>query len=354
MNHFGPESKTVHAKPDSLLQYAAARLKVARQYRNAGPAQAAKLLSPPEPRKSLIKELKNSELLGTTLTGNQVFLVEYSLNSAVLRELGRLRELSFRAVGEGTLRLRDLDKYDKVYRHVVLWNNSDQEIVGAYRIGEAFNICTDHNQRDPSFVNTKALYTHELFAYQPKFTPIIQQGIELGRSFIQPKYWSSRGLDSLWQAIGAYLSSRPEVRYLFGAVSISNEYPDLAKQEIVGLYRHFYQPEDASSYAIARSPFISNRAILESFRNQSLAQAHALLRHTLNRHGVVLPTLYKHYAELCSFGGVRFIDFNVDSDFSMCIDGLIVADLNHIKESKKRRYLKPTQRVGLDLNENCI
>lgn len=288
----------------------------------------------PEARHRLRRELAGARRLGLTPDGKHIYLFRYQPNSSVIRELGRLRELTFRAVGEGTLRERDIDQYDKTYLQIILWSDQDSEIVGSYRIGEAFNLVEGQD--------TSALYTSGLFDYKPQFTNLMPQALELGRSFIQPKYWTKRGLDYLWQGIGAYLHAHPNIRYLFGAVSISNDLPDLAKQQIVACYQHYFQPVNHAQLAIARLPFQTSRSILESYRDKSFAEASRHLKQCLKRQGVSLPTLYKHYAELCEPEGVRFIDFNIDPAFSFCVDGLMLVDLAHIKQQKRKRYLTPS------------
>lgn len=285
----------------------------------------------PERKNRLLHELNRAEKLGATSDGKLIFLFEYFHNSAVMRELGRLRELTFRAVGEGTGKLRDIDCYDQNYKHIVLWDPAATEIVGAYRIGEAHTLPVENCRKD--------LYTNELFSYRDSFNPIFTKGVELGRSFIQPQYWRKRGLDYLWQGIGAYLINHSNTRYLFGAVSISNDYPSLAKQQIVGHYKYFHSSKSIREYACAINPFQLDRATYESRRGLSREQSNQELKASLRRQGVSLPVLYKHYVELCDAQGVNFIDFNVDPDFAFCVDGLILVDLQHIKAAKRCRYL---------------
>lgn len=320
--------------PTGRLRYLAARLHYAHLYRSSEPSAKAKMLAFPEQATTLKKELSRSKLLGITSDDRYIYLFDYHSNSSVIREIGRLRELTFRAVGEGTQKPRDIDGYDKTYRHIILWDESAKEIVGSYRIGEAFKIRTQGRKG--------ALYTDELFTVGNQFEHIYPYAVELGRSFIQPKYWSKKGLDSLWQGIGAYLATHPHVRYLFGGVSISNDYPEIAKQQIIGLYQHFFKPQNASAYASARMPYRCNRAITEAYRRKTYHQAFKELKTDLAAQNLTIPVLFKHYVELCHKQGVKFIDFNIDPDFSFCIDGLILIDLNQIKESKRRRYLKTT------------
>lgn len=319
------------ATPNGYIEYLAGRWQHSRKFKKSRDQEFVNFVAYPEPRKRLIKELKASQHIGETPDGKQIYLFDYRINSSVIRELGRLRELTFRAVGEGTKRIRDTDKFDKTYRHIVLWDENASEIIGAYRIGEAFKL-GGANKLDQ-------LYTNRLFSYQHKFLALFPNAIELGRSFIQPKYWTRRGLDYLWLGIGAYLKAHPQIRYMFGAVSISNDFPALAKQQIVGCYQHFFQPEDAKEYAFSKLPFDCERSVIESYRDMTYPEAVRSLKTSLSQQNVTLPTLYKHYAELCEPAGTKFIDFNIDPEFSYCIDGLMLVDLKFIKPSKSARYL---------------
>jgi len=132
---------------------------------------------------------------------------------------------------------------------------------------------------------------------------------------VPPRYWTSRGLDLLWQGIGRYLTAHPQIRYIFGAVSIANELPELAKQQIVARYQYHFQPVDWQDYAQAHGPFVCDRAIFESQRGRSFKSNEKRLQGYLRKQGVKLPPLYKHYADVCDEQGVIFVDFSIDSDF---------------------------------------
>ncbi len=163
-----------------------------------------------------------------------------------MHEIGRLREITFRQVGEGTGKKSDLDRYDRDYRHLILWDEQELEIAGAYRLAE---VKTIFEKQD-----TRGIYSQELFDYDsPKMASFFEQGIELGRSFVSPKYWGKRSLDYLWYGIGAYLKRYPEIRYLFGAVSLSDSYPEFAKALITIFYQHYF--DDKDQLAIARVPY---------------------------------------------------------------------------------------------------
>ncbi len=189
----------------------------------------------PECRKELKKAIESCQLLGKTQDGMHIHLYQYTGSSPVFRELGRLREIAFRAVGEGSGKRRDIDKYDMDYQHLVLWDPTQLELVGAYRLACAKEIIEKHGR--------EGLYTDSLFSYTQAMKPYLEQGIELGRSFVQPKYWGRKSLDYLWYGIGAFIKNYPQYRYLFGAVSVSNALPEQAKAMLVHYYQHYYKSE---------------------------------------------------------------------------------------------------------------
>ncbi len=287
----------------------------------------------PEEPSSVRRALRTSECLGQTTDGKRILLLDAEQDNPALREIGRLRELSFRKVGEGTGTRRDLDAYDGHYRHVVLWDDAELQIAGAYRLGEAARILPQRG--------LTGLYSASLFNFQPASQPFLAQAVELGRSFVQPRYWGSRSLDYLWQGIGAYLSSRPEVRYLFGPVSLSASLPQAARDSIVAFHQlHYGDPEQL---AVARNPYRPEatccRQARHGFSGLDCANDLQRLRARLAELGASLPVLYRQYVDLCEAPGVRFLDFGVDPGFGHCVDGLIRLDLAHLKPLKRSRYL---------------
>ena len=250
------------------------------------------------------------------------------------QKIGRLREITFRQVGEGTGKRRDIDKYDRDYRHLILWDEQELEIAGAYRLGEVKRIFEQADSR--------GIYSQELFDYDTdKMQPYFERGIELGRSFVSPKYWGRRSLDYLWYGIGAYLKRYPDIRFLFGPVSLSNSYPDFAKALIVSYYQHYFA--DSDNLASARVPYTAEQAhqqrVSQSLSGKNADEDFTAMREQLTHMNVTVPTLYKQYADVCEVGGVRFIDFNIDADFGHCIDGLVMVDLDKLKPAKRKRYL---------------
>ncbi|QSZ42732.1 GNAT family N-acetyltransferase [Sulfurimonas aquatica] len=294
-----------------------------------------KAIAHAEDRREIKKELKNSKLLGSTKDGKKIYLYEcLQNNSSVLNEIGRLREISFRQVGEGVNKSRDIDKYDRYYKHIVLWDNEDLEIVGAYRIGITSDIITSYNE--------EALYTNSLFQYTENFNKYLDNSIELGRSFVQPKYWGSRALDYLWQGIGAYLKSNPQIKYLYGAVSISQSYPKVAKDMILYFYSTYFSVK--KELAIAKIPYIFdfNDEYMKTFQAELVLNDYKkdfkTLKKALSFLELSVPTMYKQYADLCNEDGVKFCAYNIDAEFSDCVDSFIILDVNKIKDKQRQRY----------------
>ena len=288
----------------------------------------------PESRQIIKQELKYAERIGITTDNKIIYLVEYSKAPTLLNEIGRLREYSFRKVGEGSGKYKDLDKYDEYYQHLVLWDDQDLEVVGAYRLGECNWIL--------SWMGKEGLYLNELCDMNEKHDHYLMEAVELGRSFVQPRYWGSRALDYLWQGIGAYLKHNPQIRYLMGPVSISTAYPKNARDAIVYFYSHYFAPQEQT--LTARSPYKlsnnTNREFEELFDDSDYKTAFRQLKNYLGAFDVNVPTLFKQYADLCDDGGVTFFDFGIDSDFNDCVDGYLLVDRRLMKESKQKRYIK--------------
>lgn len=328
MKYLNDHKSSVVKEVEGITNSAGKRHKEKQCY---APYSKPRVIAFPQPRKLIRKELQRSQLLGETADNKQIFLVDCNARSNVLKEIGRLREIAFRAVGEGTQKSRDMDKYDFCYRHIVLWDDNDQEIVGAYRIGEAGKLVKGNN--------LEGLYTNRLFDYQPDFIELIPQAIELGRSFVQPKYWGKRGLDYLWMGIGAYLSANPPIKYLFGAVSISNDYPEAAKNEIIGCYQHYFQPADYHTLAVSKIPYSYDSTVGAQYQGVDYKDGLKQLKKNLAAYQQQVPTLYKQYADFCKSEGIRFIDFNIDPQFSYCVDSLILVDMTFAKKKKRQRYI---------------
>ena len=312
----------------------------------------------PVGRQALKAELSAAEELGKTSDNKHILLCSVQSGSVLLDELGRLREEAFRAVGEGTGRKKDIDRFDSYYRHIIVWDEELLEIAGAYRLGEVWKWyaelstgkSADRPERDATGFDTRSrqelvdkLYSAELFEFDGEIDRVFGAGLELGRSFVQPRFWGKRSLDYLWQGIGAYVARRPQVRFLFGSVSLSASLPPRARDILVWHYQSYYR--DGPVHALPKTPFkLSAEAEneIESLMTGSdIEDDFAAMREQLGHMQVRIPTLYRQYADLCDTGGVSFSAFNVDAAFSMCLDSFVMVDLTAIKQAKYERYVQP-------------
>lgn len=292
-------------------------------------------LAHPEAPERVAAELARAEKLADLADGKQALLFRGGIDNVVMREIGRLRELTFRKVGEGKGERCDLDPYDAHYEHLVLWDPQHQRIVGSYRLGHGGRLIAERG--------LAGLYTASLFSYSPALESRLAQGLELGRSFIAPAYWRSRALDQLWQGIGLYLQRHPELQYLFGPVSMSVTLPREAREWIAAAHQHYF---GAPGLATAHQPFVISEEVVEGVQQalEGLDASAGLgkLKHHLDALGVTLPVLYRQYVDLVAPEGVQFLDFGEDPDFSGCVDGLVMLDLEQLKPAKRSRYLGRT------------
>ena len=299
-----------------------------------------KTIAHPEDSSAIKKELKTAQLIGNTRDNHKIYLCNYEKHPTVLREIGRLREHTFRMVGEGTGSRRDLDKYDHYYRHLILWDEDKLTIAGAYRLGETHKILTKKG--------VKGLYTADLFDYQPAALPYLERALELGRSFVHPHYWGKASLDYLWQGLGAYLQHHPEIRYVLGPVSMSSQYPKNLRDALVYYYERYYCPARSNALeamADGKHPHETDEDELiylqQQFAGLDRQQGFDLLQNIFNQQNQKIPVLFKQYAALYEDGGYQLLAFSVDSEFGNCVDGLFIADLNLMKVAKRARYLTP-------------
>lgn len=257
-----------------------------------------------------------------------VFLAAAWEIPTILHEIGRLREISFRAVGEGTGRPLDLDSFDASYLHLFLWDREARKIAGGYRLG-----CTDVLL--PAGGPT-ALYTSTLFRFEQPFLDFLKPGLELGRSFVTPEYQKSiHPLALLWRGIGRFVAERPRYARLFGPVSISSDYSAASQDLIVRFLRDRRQDEAMSRWVHPYHPYggLPEESGI-SARLQSIEEVSAAVSATEpDRKGV--PVLLRQYLKL----NATLLEFNVDPDFSDVLDALVLVDLRHAPVSVLTRYM---------------
>ncbi len=252
----------------------------------------------------------------------EVYITPTSQIPNILREIGRLREITFREVGEGTNKKIDLDNYDIYYNHLFIWDKELQNIVGAYRIGKGDEILNT--------MGRKGFYLSELFKIKEPFYPILRQGIELGRSWIRKEYQQRPlPLFLLWKGILKYLVDHPQYRYMFGPVSISNNFSKLSKSLIVDYITKNHFDYELAHYIKPKNKFkadltpIDTDLLVES--SDSLKDLDSLIGDIENSH-IKIPVLLRQYMNL----NAKIICFNIDPKFSDCLDGFLVVDAQQI------------------------
>ncbi|RMG81371.1 MAG: GNAT family N-acetyltransferase [Bacteroidetes bacterium] len=243
-----------------------------------------------------------------------------------LLEIGRLREITFRSVGEGTQKSRDLDEFDLYYRQLIIWDRRHQQLVGGYRMGIGPEIFEQYG--------LEGFYVHSVFKIKPGLFPVMREAIELGRSYIIPEYQKKRlPLFLLWKGILYFLLKNPQYKYLYGPVSISKYYSQISKSLIVAFIRkHFFDP-NLARHLRPRKPFKAKLDqvdidLLMRHLNDDTRQLDNLIEDIEPNH-FRMPVLIRQYLKL----NARFISFNVDPNFSDCLDGFIVLDLRDVPYS---------------------
>jgi putative hemolysin len=246
-----------------------------------------------------------------------VFHAHASQIPNILLEIGRLREISFREVNEGTGKAMDLDDFDQHYVHLFLWNHETSEIVGAYRLG--------HSDELVNRFGRQGLYTSTLFDYGADFIRRINPALELGRSFVRPEYQMSfPPLFLLWKGIAHYVLKHPQYETLFGPVSIGNDYQPIARRLIVECLAGPRYAHDLADMVKPRSPFRSRAgkgsalgAVVSDIEEVST------LISDIDKDRRGIPVLLRQYLKL----GGKLLGFNVDPSFNDVLDGLILVDL---------------------------
>jgi putative hemolysin len=256
----------------------------------------------------------------------RVFLAEADQIPTTLQEVGRLREVTYRAVGEGTGRELDLDEFDRRYLHLFSWDHERKQIVGAYRIG-----CTDRILTEKG---VDGFYTRTLFRYDQRLIARLSPALELGRSFVRAEYQKNyNALLLLWKAIGKFVIQHPQYRVLFGPVSISSRYSDRSHCLLMAFLRQNHLDRDLAGLVEAINPRLVHpapgptmpRGIDEVNRLIAAAEAD----------GKGVPILLRQYLKL----NAKLLGFNVDPQFGDALDALMMVDLTSVDPAILNRYL---------------
>lgn len=301
----------------------------------------------PVDRKLLAEELNSDRLVRNTNNGrNQIYIVTIHDSPNVLREIGRVRELTFRTAGGGTGKEIDLDEFDLIencYRQLVVWNPTDQEIVGGYRFIRCSEAAPDSNHQ-------YKLATTELFRFSDKFiSEYFPYTIELGRSFVQPQYQPSAenrkglfSLDNLWDGLGAIAVDNPDTKYFFGKVTMYLRFNRVARDLILA-FMHYYFP-DKEKLVYPYHPLGLDNPV-DDFLNEIKGLPYKDGHHILNRNvralGENIPPLFNSYMNISPT--MKTFGTSLNPEFGDVEETGILITLADIYESKKARHINSYQ-----------
>ena len=292
-------------------------------------------IMPPQNPDVMAEEIRRLPTSQTLIESNEYCVVQATTDQIphLLLEIGRLREITFRTVGEGSGKAVDIDRFDHSYTHLFIWNREKNEVVGAYRLGRTDEILRQKGVR--------GLYTSTLFRYKPEFFEHLGPALEMGRSFIRLEYQKSFApLLLLWKGIGRFVVENPHYKTLFGPVSISDEYQALSRQFLISYLKMTRYRSDMAGFVKPKKPFPA-----KSLKGWDIDAAVRLLKDDVenvselissmesDRKGV--PILLKQYLKL----GGEIAGFNVDAVFGNVLDGLIIVDLTKTDPRMLERYL---------------
>jgi len=298
-----------------------------------------KQVIPPVSQNQMIKEIaklreNDSRLLESH--NYEVFFAESNKIPNILREIGRLREITFREVGEGTNNSIDLDEYDNYYHHMFLWDSKANNVVGAYRMGLGYDIYQKHGI-DGFYINT-------LFRLEPELYSMMEQTIEMGRAFIVKEYQQKpMPLFLLWKGIVHVTLRYPEYKYLIGGVSISNQFSNFSKSLMIEFMKsHYYDPYLAQyihpkkEYKVklkdADKDFVFDASKADMVKFDKIIDE-------LEPGNLRMPVLLKKYVKQ----NARLVAFNVDPKFNNAIDGLMYIRIADLPDSTVKPVMEEFQ-----------
>lgn len=287
----------------------------------------AKLVDPicvDELRKDI--ELLDKEFFLARQGPLEVYLAPADRIPNVLLEIGRLRELTFRTVGEGTGRARDLDHHDPFYLHLFLWDREAGQIAGAYRLARTDEVLASHG--------VEGLYSASFCHYDPTLLDDLNPALELGRSWIRPDYQRSlHSLLGLWNGIGRFVARNPKYHRLFGAVCISADYSPTSQNLLVRYFRRTASDPRWAGRMTALVPFKEHPENLTP-RMQSIDEISAeVARHEPDGKGV--PVLLRQYLKL----NATLLGFAIDPRFMDSLDAMVMVDLKEAPPRLLKKYM---------------
>lgn len=293
-------------------------------------------------RDALLDELNKDRFVRKTNNGNnEIYIINHKNSPNVMREIGRLREVTFRHAGGGTGKEIDLDEFDlssHPYEQLLVWNPADKEIVGAYR----YILC-----KNAEYINGEVkLATTELFKFNPKFyQEYLPYTIELGRSFIQPQYQPSEqfrkglfSLDNLWDGLGALVVDNPDQKYFYGKVTMYTDFNVTARDYILSFMQHYFPDKDnlvTPIHGLSNKSDVSK--FLEELKGLDYKEGHAHLNKLVRALGENIPPLVNAYMNLSST--MKTFGTAINPTFGGVEETGILVTIKDIYESKKERHV---------------
>lgn len=297
----------------------------------------------PVSRELLQSELNRDRFVRETHNGNnEIYVVTHYDSPNVVREIGRLREVTFRAAGGGTGLDCDLDEYDThgtVYRQLIVWNPEDREIVGGYRFIECGTVDRDEN-------GLYRMATSELFTFSEKFVnDFMPYTIELGRSFVQPRYQPSSenrkglfSLDNLWDGLGAIVVDYPYIRYFFGKVTMYSHFDPLARDYILAFMNYFFPDSEKLVTPIKSLPVKNDVTdFVHLLEGLSYKDAHRILNQHVRERGENIPPLFNSYMNLSAT--MKTFGTALNDHFGEVEETGIMVSIADIYDTKKERHI---------------
>jgi hypothetical protein len=298
----------------------------------------------PLPKEAIIAELTPDKLLRkTNKADNEIYVVTYFDSPSVMHEIGRLREISFRNAGGGTGKETDIDAYDTSeypYKQLIVWDPDEKEILGGYR----YIRCSEaHRNENGDF----EMATSRLFHFSQTFIDeYLPHTMELGRSFIQPEYQSSKkgskalfALDNLWDGLGALTVDHPEIKYFFGKVTMYTHFHDEARNLIQYFFKKYFGDKDNLVYPRKPVKFNIDEEKMESvFSGKNYNQDYKILTQSVRQYGENIPPLFNAYMNLSpsmkTFGTV------INEKFGNVLETAIILTIKDIYDVKRDRHIE--------------
>jgi hypothetical protein len=298
----------------------------------------------PVPKAALLAELTPDRLMRKTNKGdNEIYIITYQNSPNVMREIGRVRELTFRDAGGGMGEEVDIDEYDtcaQPYKQLIVWDPQALEIIGGYRYILCNNLPVDEN-------GIVQLATTHLFNFSEKFIKeYLPYTLELGRSFVQPHYQSSKAgakalfaLDNLWDGLGALIVDNPEIKYFFGKVTMYTHFHTQARNLIQYFFqKYFNDTENLVTPIIPMDLGIDIKEMELVFNGGSYKEDYKILSQKVREFGENIPPLINSYMNLSpsmkTFGTV------INDHFGNVEETGIILTISDIYEAKKDRHIE--------------